>query len=65
MNNLNLIYEDIKVSDYADLESIEFTNDQIKFIYEHLKIEMIDEDVIKNVICNLINYNLIKFMERI
>lgn len=64
MNNINLIYSDIVSSDYIDLDGIEFTNDQLKFIYDHLKIELLDEDVIKDVMCNLINHNLIKFMER-
>lgn len=64
MNNINLIYNDIISSDYINVDGIEFTNDQLKFIYEHLKIELLDENVIKDVMCNLINYNLIKFMER-
>ena len=55
MNNINLIYKDIISSDYNNLDSVKFTDDQIKFIYEHLKIEMLDEDVIKDVILNLIN----------
>ena len=50
MNNINLIYKDIISSDYNNLDSVKFTDDQIKFIYEHLKIEMLDEDVIKDVI---------------
>ncbi len=60
MNNINLIYKDIISSDYNNLDSVKFTDDQIKFIYEHLKIEMLDEDVIKDVILNLINHRLIK-----
>lgn len=60
MNNINLIYKEIISSDYNNLDSVKFTDDQIKFIYEHLKIEMLDEDVIKDVILNLINHRLIK-----
>lgn len=60
MNNINLIYKDIISSDYNNLDSVKFTDDQIKFVYEHLKIEMLDEDVIKDVILNLINHRLIK-----